>query len=590
MMKKTLYISMAALLAGSVVTSCSDFLDAENKTSGGQTADEFFTSNPSALLYGSYASMRDVVNQVPIFDEGTDLYMNTRGHSPSAFGNYEISTDNGTVQNLYVKCFGTINYANGVLKYAKETSTDAYEARFLRGLAYYYLTQHFGAVPYVDTYVETSSREYPRVDLAELYPAVIKDLADLYNNSSLPATSAHDGHVSKQAVAALLAKMNLAAGWDLNVTSPQDKSGSYTVNGTSYFTEAASWADKALQGVSLYSNFNDKWLPSNEATNQEEFFSIKFERTGDPKGAGGIDNAICWYYGGYPTGSDKLALKYVNSDFQQNEKAMYLFEKGDQRYEATFMTTFYDGETLADGYMAYYNGADPNSHRINARWYPSYYTATEVENDLKAHIEQFKGLNPANTFKAALLQSPNITIWTLSGSSLKKTTQAVSAFHNQTNNGTCVKKYDDPSSLYNDQCYRDLVILHASDIVLVAAEANLMANNTQGFYSNISKIRERAGLAAISSLSQYKPLYTVTSNFGAIKEIDLLLDERARELYAERTRWEDLKRTKQLVRYNEAFNSANVPDASNVKWLRPIPENEIQNNNSMSQENQNPGY
>lgn len=581
----------ASLLAGSVMTACSDFLDAENKTSGGQTADQFFSGNPSALLYGSFASLRDVANQVPIFDEGTDLYMNTRGHSPSAFGNYTISTDNSTVQNLYVKCFGAINYANGVLKYAKEGALETYEARFLRGLAYYYLTQHFGAVPYVVDYVETSSREYPRMALAELYPLVIADLADLYSNSTLPAASAHDGHVSKQAVAALLAKMNLAAGWDLNVSSPQDKSGSYTVSGTSFFTEAASWAQKALQGVTLYSNFNDKWLPSNEATNQEEFFSIKFERNGDPEGAGGLDNAICWYYGGYPTGSDKLALKYVNSDFQQNVKAMYLFEKGDQRYEATFMTTFYDGETLDDGYMAYYNGADPDSHRINARWYPSYYTSAQVEADLKAHLEQFQNLNPANSFKAALLQAPNVTVWTINKEGkLTKTTQTVSAFNGATNNGTCVKKFDDPSSLYNDQCYRDLVLLHASDIILVEAEADLMAGNTTGFYTNISKIRQRAGLAAISSLSEYKPLYAVTSNFGATKEIDLLLDERARELYAERTRWEDLKRTKQLVRYNEAFNSDIVTDLAAIKWLRPIPENEVQNNNSISQEDQNPGY
>lgn len=590
MMKKTLYFTLAtALLVGSL-TSCDDYLEAENKTSGGLTADQFFESNPTALLYGSFASLRDVLAQVPIFDEGTDLYMNTRGHSPSSFGNYNISTADGTVQNLYVKCYGVINYANGVLKYASPTSTDAYEARFLRGMAYYYLTQHFGAVPYVDAYVESASREYPRTPLSELYPSVIEDLTNLYNSSSLSENSAHDGHVSKKAVAALLAKLNLAAGWDLDVTSPQDATGNYNVQGTSYFTAAASWADKALQGVSLYSNFNDKWLPANDKTNQEEFFSIQYERNADPAGAGGTDNTLCQYYGGYPTGTDKSGLKYVNSDFQQNEKSMYLFEKGDQRYEGTFMTTFYDGESLADGYMAYFNGANPDTHKINARWFPYYYTASEVETELNAHLDQFNDLNSANSFKAALLTSPNVTVWTIKNGKLSKSTEELGNFHGLTNNGTCVKKFDDPQAQWNDLCYRNIVVLHASEAILVAAEANLMAGNTSAFYSNISKLRERAGLKAISSLSGYNPAYSTTSNFGSLREIDLLLDERAREMYAERTRWEDLRRTKQLVRYNEAFNSSNCTDLSQIKWYRPIPENEIQNNTSMTNEDQNPGY
>ena len=78
--------------------------------------------------------------------------------------------------------------------------------------------------------------------------------------------------------------------------------------------------------------------------------------------------------------------------------------------------------------------------------------------------------------------------------------------------------------------------------------------------------------------------------------LDVVLDERARELYAETTRWMDLRRTRQLVRYNVAFNPnvSSVADMANVdgeiKWLRPIPAAEIETNTGISQADQNPGY
>ena len=73
-------------------------------------------------------------------------------------------------------------------------------------------------------------------------------------------------------------------------------------------------------------------------------------------------------------------------------------------------------------------------------------------------------------------------------------------------------------------------------------------------------------------------------------------DERARELYAEGTRWMDLRRTRQLVRYNVAFNSevSSVDGMCNargeVKWYRPIPSEELSNNDAMTSDSQNPGY
>jgi hypothetical protein len=189
-------------------------------------------------------------------------------------------------------------------------------------------------------------------------------------------------------------------------------------------------------------------------------------------------------------------------------------------------------------------------------------------------------------------------VYTVSNGVVKKTNAELSAFNTQTVNGVCVKKFDDPTAAYANRnaSYRDIVIFHATDLILTAAEANLMAGNTSGYWANINKVRNRAGLATIQSINEYDPQYTITETFGNTTELDLLLDERARELYAEHSRWEDLRRTKQLVRYNLAFNRNvnTVADMSNqsgmIRWYRPIPQNEIENNTSMTVADQNPGY
>ena len=59
----------------------------------------------------------------------------------------------------------------------------------------------------------------------------------------------------------------------------------------------------------------------------------------------------------------------------------------------------------------------------------------------------------------------------------------------------------------------------------------------------------------------------------------------------------DLRRTKQLVRYNLEFSKEYIKSVAqmsspkgDIRWLRPIPSNEISANTAMTNEDQNPGY
>ena len=595
--------------AGAIMSSCSDFLDAENKTAAGVEADEYFGKTPNELLVTVYSNLKSLVTQVDIHDQGTDLFFNTRGHAAGSFNDYSLTPENGTVQSYYSQCYNVIRLANGVIEYAGAESTEAYEARFIRGYAYYLLTQQFGAVPYITSYINSAEREYPRTPLEEIYSSVIEDLNDLYTNSSLAALD-HTGYASKQAVAALLAKVCLAAGWDVQTTLQSAEQGTYTVNSTEYFSLAASWAEKAINGVQLTMSFADKWSPYKEG-NAEEIWSVQYDRASYPGDVSSGGHSLQNTYGGYFGNVTEFGLKYTNSDNQPTAKAIMLFDKNDLRYEGTFMTTYYnsskDGSSAADwgtsGYFAYYN-LDANklaSQPIALKFYHPATTQAEVEADLKAHQAQFANYtNRAKVQKAVRLDdNNNVLVYTFKedGTFTAPTKTTYAEYMEQTDAFGSVKKFDDPESpqLTGSCDYRDVVIFHVSDMYLVAAEAYLMAGDATKSLAKLNAVRNRAGLASLNSFGEYQPEYSTSATF-TIKDIDVILDERARELYAERQRWTDLRRTKQLIRYNVEFNNyvASAADMANVageyKWLRPIPQEEISSNTGINNEDQNPGY
>ena len=612
-MKRNIYLSViAALFAGFTMTACSDFMEAENKSAGGQTAEQYFNKDASSLLTAAYSSLKNYGFNLDLFSRGTDLYIHTRGKSVSDFDTYTFNTENSNITNFYSNVYRTINLSNGVINYAGADSQLGQEARFLRNYGYYLLTQQFGSVPYITEYINSAERSYPRTPLNEIYSAMIEDLSSLYNNSSLEAQS-HIGKASKQAVAALLAKVYLAAGWDLDTTLGDATQGTYNVTGTSNFSQAAAWAEKAINGIGLTMSFEDKWSPFNEG-NAEEIFSIQYERNGYGgdiiSGGHSMHGAFGGYYGAY----DASGIKGSSSEDCQSQKSMYLFEKGDNRYAATYMMVMYNSSFDAsgkptwgtEGYYAYYNAKDKlNTLAICRAYFPYYYTEAEVQAWIDAHQDQLiadKEKYCNSDVRISLLTLPQVTNWVYAqdntgAAKWTKSKVSIADYNVQVNNGACVKKFDDANADFTNQAndYRDIVVMHVSDQYLIAAEAYLMAGQSAQALEKINAVRGRAGLAALTSFSAYQPEYATTGNF-AIKDIDLILDERARELYAEGHRWMDLRRTKQLVRYNVQF-SEYVSDAAamannkgEIKWYRPIPANEISANTGISLEDQNPGY
>ncbi|RYF10404.1 MAG: RagB/SusD family nutrient uptake outer membrane protein, partial [Flavobacteriales bacterium] len=110
----------------------------------------------------------------------------------------------------------------------------------------------------------------------------------------------------------------------------------------------------------------------------------------------------------------------------------------------------------------------------------------------------------------------------------------------------------------------DWVYYRYSDALLMKAEAQLRISQTTSALTLVNSLRTVRGASALTSLT-----------------LDVLLDERGRELY-----WEGFRR-QDLIRFGKFLAAWQEKPASEAKYLLfPIPDNQLGNPNLV----QNPGY
>jgi len=133
-----------------------------------------------------------------------------------------------------------------------------------------------------------------------------------------------------------------------------------------------------------------------------------------------------------------------------------------------------------------------------------------------------------------------------------------------TTKAVLVKKYQDPISVNGNT--NNIPIFRLADVYLIAAEAEARLNGASGAaYGFLKKIRDRAGLPDLTP--------------GLSKEafIDVVIQERAWEFFAEGDRWYDLTRTDKFmtvipIAVNDYY-PVRQPQAKNKYF--PIPQDEI---------------
>ena len=569
-MKKILYsVALAACCMGTM-TSCSDFLDASNKSN--VTAKQSFATKEGLnnLVNDAYQHLQNVY-AAPLFTScfsaGTDMYADARNKMNEALNTYETLTpENTDIKNLYTYLYSGIRAANSVSYYAQTAQVDEKtkeqlvgEARVLAAYEYYLLVNNFGGVPIMKDFLTTADTGYPKSSPEDVYAYIISELEDVISKNVLQASTATKGggRISQETAKAILAKTYLSAAWDLN---KQD-----------YFSKAAALADEVIAGRKLTTPFAKLWKADGSGDDNEEFlWDVEYDlATANNTTSGGTE----WsgYYCNY-LGGNEDNIKATTSSYVPTLYALHCFKKGDQRYDATFMKELPDinkGNAAGTGYWTWYKNGESLVGKPVTRYYSAWY-------ETDADFEAWKAIDPANranTYRIPM-DSQSKEAQNMDGRDMEY-------YDNQQlvyGSSPC-KKFDDSKTAKTEKntCYRDIHIITLPEMYLVAAEAYLKAGDNPKALARLNEVHQRAGLPALTG--------TIT--------IDDILDENACENFGNEARWMDLRRTQTLVTRCTKYNHEMGDKAAQYigkKLLRPIPQAAIDANDQLTLADQNPGY
>ena len=552
------------------MTSCSDFLDASNKSN--VTAKQSFATKEGLnnLVNDAYQHLQNVY-AAPLFTScfsaGTDMYADARNKMNEALNTYETLTpENSDIKNLYTYLYSGIRAANSVSYYAQTAQVDDKtksqligEARVLAAYEYYLLVNNFGGVPIMKNFLTTADTGYPKSSAADVYAYIISELEDVISKNVLQASTATKGggRISQETAKAILAKTYLSAAWDLN---KQD-----------YFSKAAALADEVIAGRKLTTPFAKLWKADGSGDDNEEFlWDVEYDlATANNTTSGGTE----WsgYYCNY-LGGNEDNIKATTSSYVPTLYALHCFKKGDQRYDATFMKELPDinkGNAAGTGYWTWYKNGESLVGKPVTRYYSAWY-------ETDADFEAWKAIDPANranTYRIPM-DSQSKEAQNMDGRDMEY-------YDNQQlvyGSSPC-KKFDDSKTAKTEKntCYRDIHIITLPEMYLVAAEAYLKAGDNPKALARLNEVHQRAGLPALTG--------TVT--------IDDILDENACENFGNEARWMDLRRTQTLVTRCTKYNHEMGDKAAQYigkKLLRPIPQAAIDANDQLTLADQNPGY
>ena len=569
-MKKILYsVALAACCMGTM-TSCSDFLDASNKSN--VTAKQSFATKEGLnnLVNDTYQHLQNVY-AAPLFTScfsaGTDMYADARNKMNEALNTYETLTpENTDIKNLYTYLYSGIRAANSVSYYAQTAQVDDKtknqligEARVLAAYEYYLLVNNFGGVPIMKDFLTTADTGYPKSSAEDVYAYIISELEDVISKNVLQASTATKGggRISQETAKAILAKTYLSAAWDLNKQE--------------YFSKAAALADEVIAGRKLTTPFAKLWKADGSGDDNEEFlWDVEYDlATANNTTSGGTE----WsgYYCNY-LGGNEDNIKATTSSYVPTLYALHCFKKGDQRYDATFMKELPDinkGNAAGTGYWTWYKNGESLVGKPVTRYYSAWY-------ETDADFEAWKAIDPANranTYRIPM-DSQSKEAQNMDGRDMEY-------YDNQQlvyGSSPC-KKFDDSKTAKTEKntCYRDIHIITLPEMYLVAAEAYLKAGDNPKALARLNEVHQRAGLPALTG--------TIT--------IDDILDENACENFGNEARWMDLRRTQTLVTRCTKYNHEMGDKAAQYigkKLLRPIPQAAIDANDQLTLADQNPGY
>jgi len=350
-MKKILSMLFVATAFGLGTTSCTDFLEEDNKA--GETADLVYQTKTGidGLAYSAYSYARGWWGKEPavgLAEMGSDLFYYGYDNKQKSLLSYDLTAEslgfastsgtdavnnNPCLDQYWELFYAGIDVCNNLLKYVPECTTisDAQkngylgDGYFLRALYYSQMVAMWGPIPYnAEPINATNFNTNPvRVPEAEVYANILNDLKQAMENykaANIMKQSAATGvgRAHYYSAEALYARVCLyAASW----------LGANSVNGYgNLYTEALNAANDVINnsGAKFYSRYSDTWNMHNEeaATNTENLFAVHYGNTL----ASGRDNCVPYRFADNGTGNfnSLLTRKGYNSNGGSADLLMYV--------------------------------------------------------------------------------------------------------------------------------------------------------------------------------------------------------------------------------------------------------------------------
>ncbi len=584
-----------------ILGGCSDFLE-ENSISN-ETAESYFVdaNGYEDLVKSCYPLLRSITNQRALIYYGTDLFTNGAWHKAadgstgSALNQYDVrfnSSDgsSNTLWTLHYRQIGRTNTAidraeNIVGMDANLKATRLSEAKFLRAYSYFQLVQQFGDIPMPLTESTTASKEVVRVPSAQIYAQIIKDLTEA--EAVLPVKASDYGRVTKGAAQFLLARVYLTRGWNFN----------NSLGGSNDdFKKALDFADKIIAAYPLAAKYTDLFpkhsenplketFPTQNDQNPEIVFAVQY--SDDVLTYDGGNNAHSIFGSGAEDipGSKGRSSDYNRhlNDFTVSPSAYRLYDPQlDSRYELNFVDAMYallpvkDFKPILGNATTKINIAAGDTVLLFRPWNRP---ATKAE----------KGIDVGGTKPYAVINTDEFYLINQS------------AYHTQ-QKYPMMWKFWEPGIPYGDAYgTQDFALFRSAEAYLIAAEAILKGatgaklGGADVYYNKIVDRALGANAAKDPKCALYPGDYfsLESVSYRAVPgklTIDMILDERGRELLAEGVRWYDLKRTGKLIERAKAMNpwTRIANQIKETHLLRPIPQQELDRSSSVIA--QNPGY
>lgn len=488
-----------------------------------------------------------------LFGMGTDVGYD--GETPGGqrfLTNYvtSVTPEYSVILNWWRYLYAEIQMANTVLEGVKNMDDSKWddeaqklafeaEARFFRAWAHRIAVTLWGDVPLVTEVIKTVKTDFVRTPKADIYQQIEDDLVFATQNLPVPGTEAAAGRLTQGAAWQLLTEVYLAQ----SKFQQAVEASSAVIENYNYALMTQRFGEKTDvfgSGDVYYDLF--RYENQNPPVNTEGIWVIQFE----PNVEGGSSNPWSNIY--------SPRLSYLGNA-----------PDGQAAFNPQYQDTLGVGVARSRGtnLVFYYVWKDNWNNDIR-----------NAEHNIRRH---FYYSNPLSAYDGQLIDLSKYAPGTRN--LFKDTTNYIYPFVMKVWEPVIeVQRYGtNPARGGGGTVHTDFYAMRLAETFLLRAEAYLGLGNKAAAAADINVVRARANA---------KPVLPDDV------DIDYILDERVRELYAEEMRMITLLRMGKLIDRTRRYNDnpmqlgANIQDYNNL-W--PIPQQQLDLNRDVKWE-QNPGY